>query len=216
MSIIYPTVPKPRTKRTYTIDGQQYPSVTEVLTIINKPSVNDWRARVGLDEATRIANTAAQLGTRVHALAADYALGKPVEVSSDDPVVPLFIAYQQWFDQAVREVVAVERTVHHPLFGYAGTTDLVCVLHGDDLPTVVDLKTSNWTAPEWALQTAAYARALVREAIPISRRLVVRLGKGEQAGEWHVHEHAQHDDDWFGFLAALQLYRWMESQYVEA
>ena len=47
-------------------DGNQYPSVTTVLSILNEEAIAAWRARVGEEEANRVGGIASGRGTLVH------------------------------------------------------------------------------------------------------------------------------------------------------
>ena len=54
-------------KRYYvTPDGNEYPSVTTVLSIRGKEGLMAWRKRVGEDVANYISRKAANRGTKVH------------------------------------------------------------------------------------------------------------------------------------------------------
>ena len=48
--------------------GNEYPSITRVLSILNKDAIIAWRKRVGEDEANRISTKASKRGTKVHGL----------------------------------------------------------------------------------------------------------------------------------------------------
>jgi hypothetical protein len=95
-------------------------------------------------------------------------------------------------------------------FGYAGTFDLLAVLKGDTIPSVIDLKTSKDFWPTMALQLAAYREALLEEGKKVSRRLVVRIDKLETE-KLEIKEYTQHARDFNAFLAALSLFRYFES-----
>ena len=49
-----------------TPEGNEYPSITTVLSIRNKQGLNAWRKRVGNDVANYISRTAAARGTGAH------------------------------------------------------------------------------------------------------------------------------------------------------
>jgi len=198
------------TGRFYKVDGERLVSVTTVLGVINRPGLNAWRARLGNDEADRIGREAAGIGTAVHKLCELLNLGQePDELTPE--VAPFFLAYRRWLREHVAAVLHAEKLVISRTHGFAGTVDLVAVLHGDDAPVVLDIKTANtdFGLHEWGLQTAAYALALAEEGVECARRVIVRLPKTEP-GKLHVHElpperlmYDQH-----AFRAALALYRW--------
>ena len=72
------TLPKMTRKTTekgrkyFTPEGNAYPSITTVLSILSKDSIMRWRKRVGEEEANKISHQAATRGTSVHKLAEDY------------------------------------------------------------------------------------------------------------------------------------------------
>ena len=62
----------PDGRRYLTLDGNAYPSVTTVLSILSEESIAKWRKRVGEEEANRIGGRAAARGTAVHSLIEKY------------------------------------------------------------------------------------------------------------------------------------------------
>ena len=71
-------IPKLKTKTTnknrfyVTPEGNEYPSITTVLSIRNKKGLVEWRKRVGNDVANYVAGKAAARGTKVHHMCEDY------------------------------------------------------------------------------------------------------------------------------------------------
>jgi len=53
-------------------NGNKYPSVTTVLSILTEDGIREWRARVGEEEANKISHRASTRGTAVHAIIEDY------------------------------------------------------------------------------------------------------------------------------------------------
>lgn len=208
MPLIYPSPKaKPRTYKSYRIDGERVPSVTAVLAVIRKPFLEQWRGRVGNAEADRIASESAHLGSRIHDACARSATGEAFKPDLD--IVEAVVAFRRWLAADVAEVVAVERLVVNRVLQYAGTTDLVCRLHGDDLPCVVDIKTGNYPSNDWPLQLAAYRAALETEGMTIGRQFIVQLGKGEKADSLTIHEYDDHDGAFAAFYHALELWRYL-------
>lgn len=165
-----------------------YLSVTNALSVINKPALVGWAARTVAEEAmanlpSLIRNSrspakraeaidrlrgrpyakrdaAADLGSRIHAAAEDHALEKPGAV--DDDVRPFLEQYVRFRDDFQPEYEASEATVAHHDLLYAGTLDAIVVIGGRRL--MVDYKTSS-TRPvdsiydEYLCQLAAYRYA---------------------------------------------------------
>jgi hypothetical protein len=194
--------------RYYTIDGQQFPRVSTVLGIINKPFLATWRGKVGNQEADRVARVATDWGTRVHAACAQLCGGPAVD--EDPELWPTVNAFGDWLTANVRDVVACERLVVSRQRHYAGTCDLLATLTDGSL-AVVDLKTSKQLSPEYALQLAAYRLALREEGRDVTRRLVVWLPKAEP-GVVRTQDYPDHARDEHTFLAALVLWRRLQGE----
>ena len=176
---------------------EQWPSVTNVLdTSISKPALVPWAAKITAEKAwktlpqmvkasrtakarelltkeikaeVRIAkDMAADLGSRVHALAEAYVLGKPM---ADDPEAAPFVEqvlafYSDYGINPQLDIEAAEATVLNRRVGYAGTGDLWVWLNLDGTRKLwlLDYKTSltravNSVYPENGMQLAAIAKA---------------------------------------------------------
>ena len=60
------------TRAYQTPDGRLYPSVTTVLAEHTKKGIQEWRARVGEEEANKVSRQAAGWGTRFHTITEKY------------------------------------------------------------------------------------------------------------------------------------------------
>ncbi len=134
--------------------------------------------------AERARDSAADLGSRVHALAEAHMLSRILPPMDGDHEAGLYVAQYERFlsDFGVRldrDVVAAEMTVADPHFGYAGTLDLILdlplgpYLDGKVDPVkdgetrgrwLIDIKTSRkraatQTYPQHAIQLAALRHA---------------------------------------------------------
>lgn len=201
------------TGRHYKVDGERYPSVTTVLTILEKSGLAKWRGSVGNAEADRIGKEAADYGTAIHALVEQINLGNRGPFGEpDDTVVK---AYIDWYDENVAAVLGAERLCISRQLKYAGTADGVVMLKGDTDATVIDLKTSKTDLGqrEWALQLAAYALALEEDGITCRRRIILRMPKANP-GALHVLEIpvADLERDQRAFVNVLKIWRWHETR----
>ena len=195
--------------RYYTVGGAEYESVTTALSIIRVAQLEHWRGEVGNDEADRIRDEASSLGTLVHAAAADPA-GYDLSVISEDEteLSKIVAAYRLWHETYVERVIAVEEMVVSRKYKFAGRPDAIVILKGDTLPTLIDIKTSKGMSKKFDLQTAAYWGALAETGIVCGRRLIVRLGKGEDAGQLWTKEYFDHQQAFIRYLYCLNLFRW--------
>ena len=201
------------TGRHYKIDGERYPSVTTILTILEKSGLAAWRGHVGNAEADRISKEATDYGTALHALVEQVNLGNRGPFGDDDD--RLIAPYIRWFDEHVSFVIAAERLCISRRHKYAGTADGIVMLNGDTAPTVIDFKSSktDLAQREWQLQLAAYALALEEEGIECQRRIIIRIPKSTP-DVLHVLEMSTDDLilDQRAFLAVLRIFQWHASQ----
>lgn len=207
--------------RTYQVGTEKLWSVTTILQVIRRPGLERWRGAFGNAQADRIASTAADFGTRVHALCEAYNRGDKLDTITHNHK-EYVEAYIEWFDRNVKSTISVERTVVSHNYGYAGKTDLYAVMK-DGRTACVDLKTSKHITPVYALQTMAYKMAIEEEGDVVDRRIVLQIAKPTDeyptigAVEW---EFESDDRDRAGFIAALDLFHWLhesgmwEAEYV--
>jgi hypothetical protein len=96
-------------------------------------------------------------GSEVHIYCAAMFEGLYIPVPPSDTAKGYIESCIKWKQQYVKEVVAVELYLEHPEFQYCGTIDLICLLHGDTRPRIVDLKTPKAVGRLWITQVVAYA-----------------------------------------------------------
>lgn len=129
--------------RVYDIDGRQYPSVTSVIGMMDKPALVPWAARMAAEYAVqnreaiallddpdavtliksnwrKMRDTAADFGTMVHAFIED-----GYTPPTDDPAFGYVAMAEIMLTEHQLTPVAVEVTVCHPEAGYAGTVDVI-------------------------------------------------------------------------------------------
>ena len=174
-------------------EGNKYPSITTVLSILNKEAILAWRKRVGEEEANKISTRAAVRGTKVHDMIEKYILnedpGEPdlISVSNFKEVKPII-------DERLSKVYATEKRMFSKHLGVAGTVDCVGVWDGKD--SIIDWKTSaKFKKKEWIsnyfMQASAYAIMWEeRTGRPITQ-LVVCI-----AGDMGPQVFIEHRDNW--------------------
>jgi len=153
-------------KRVYlTPDGESLPSVTTILSATKDMThLNEWKKRVGEENAKRITTEAAGVGTAMHSNLERFIAGLERMPGRN----PVHVQANQMADQIiinglndVNEVWAMEQSLYFPGL-YSGTTDLVAVYK--DNPSVCDYKQTNKPKKaEWVedyyLQLVAYILA---------------------------------------------------------
>jgi hypothetical protein len=199
----------------YTLDGKPCDGVTSVLgEVIRKRGLEKWIGELGNKEAERQRDEAGERGTLVHALATMLAEGTPDIPLGEDrgPVEAQLKAFTKWYEANVQECLGTETLVAHTRYHYAGCLDLLAVLRGDRVPTIVDIKSGKALYPEMRYQTAAYREAARScEVSPKGcRRGILHVPFDHATGRAkpaEFHEHSRHAEDFQGFLSALYLYR---------
>jgi len=153
-------------KRVYvTPNGEKLPSVTTILSSTKDMThLNEWKKRVGEQEAQRITTEAAGIGTAMHANLERFLCG--MERQPGNNVV--HVQANKMADviienglSKVNEVWAMEQALYFPGL-YSGTTDLCGVFNGK--PAIMDHKQTNKPKKEewvedYKLQLVAYALA---------------------------------------------------------
>ena len=152
-----------------TPDGSRVPSVTTILDKTKpeekKQALNEWRKRVGVENAQKITTEAANRGTRMHTYLEDYIKQGQLKERGSNPFGWASHAMAQTVIEDglknVNEIWGVEIPLYFPKL-YAGTTD-GCGLHLNE-ESILDYKQTNKPKKtEWIedyyLQLTAYALA---------------------------------------------------------
>ena len=153
--------------RHYDVSNEVLPSVTAIIARTQseekKQSLQQWRERVGEDEAENIKNTAAARGTLMHSFLEYYIRGDKLLDLSDEGQVASGMG-QVIIDQGLKDMEEVwgsEVTLFYPGL-YAGSTDLCGIYSGRE--SIVDFKQTNkpkrreWI-DDYFVQLGAYAMA---------------------------------------------------------
>ena len=152
-----------------TPDGSRVPSVTTILEKTKpeekKQALNEWRKRVGVENAQKITTEAANRGTRMHTYLEDYIKQGQLKDRGSNPFGWASHAMAQTVIEDglvnVNEIWGVEIPLYFPKL-YAGTTD-GCGLHLNE-ESILDYKQTNkpkkqeWIT-DYYLQLVAYALA---------------------------------------------------------
>jgi hypothetical protein len=180
-------------------DGNTYPSITTVLSILSEDSIRAWRARVGEEEANRISRQASSRGTTVHNIIEKYVANDPDFIKGEMPNnVQTFKDVQQVIDEGVTKVYQQEAPLYSKHLGVAGRVD--CVGQWKGIDSIIDWKTSRkFKKKEWIssyfMQCAAYAIMWEeRTGTPI-KQLVVCI-----AGDMGHQVFVEDRDNWTGKL----------------
>ena len=158
-----------------------YPSITSVISFINKGKFAGWRKRVGEEEANRVTKHSTTRGTKFHTLCevylqnGDYKSLPEYEV----PLVKLmFDAAKPHLDKRINNIYQQETSMSSDKFCLAGSVDLICEVDGE--LAVVDFKTAKEEKPvEWIqdyfVQLSAYWAMFSERTGKVPKKLVVFL-----------------------------------------
>ena len=164
-------------RKYFTPEGNSYPSITTVLSILNKDSIIKWRKRVGEVEANKITTQAAARGTAVHKLAEDYIDNVP---NYDEGYMPhhkySFSHLKDILDNHLDNIWLQESFLYSDRLKCAGQVD--CIGEWDGVLSIVDFKTSRKPKKvEWItnyfIQSSFYAAAFYeRTGIAITQAVI--------------------------------------------
>lgn len=177
------SVTLPSGQRHYTTpDGKRYPSITTVLSQHTKDGIDEWKARVGEAEATKIGKLAAAQGTRFHDITEKYLNNAfdPSSLSMFDR--ELFLSARPVLDN-IDDILAQEVALYSHHLRLAGRVD--CIGKYRRTPSIIDFKTSKRAKPKeyvehYFMQAAGYA-VMFEEltGIPISNLVIIIAVEGD-------------------------------------
>ena len=150
-------------KRFYlTPDGNEYPSITTVLSVRNKEALFEWRKRVGNEVANHVSRQAMTRGTKVHHMCEDFLNNNFDEEIHKKNFLPyvLFGQIKPVLMQKVNNIFAQECGLYSDKYKVAGRVD--CIGEYNGVPSIIDFKTStkerndDWNE-SYYIQASAYA-----------------------------------------------------------
>jgi genome maintenance exonuclease 1 len=171
-------------RRVYlTPKGHHYPSITSILGSQPKPSLVEWRNRIGDEEADRIVKEASSLGSAVHLLCErylyNYELRTKVDGSADidDEAISLFNRLRFLLSN-IDKIIGLEIPLYSDKFKVAGTTD--CIAEYNGVLSVIDFKTSKREKKEewiedYYIQAFFYAMAFFEMTGCLPEQIVILI-----------------------------------------
>ena len=183
-------------KRYYiTPEGNEYPSITTVLSNRGKEGLYEWRKRVGDDVANYISQKAMKRGTAVHQMCEDY-LNNVAFVQDDwwlekqKNFLPfcLFNQLRNGVLQRINNIHAQECGLYSDKYGVAGRVD--CIAEYNQVLSIIDFKTSTSERNDeynenYYIQTAAYAEMYEeRTGIPTDQIVILVVTEDGQVQEF--------------------------------
>ena len=220
------------------LTGVEYPSVTTILSVLDKPALPRWAAVevatyavehreswAGLPARDAVellkkapwgkTKNAADAGTDAHAYCEARLKGEKAERPDASLFSPLHGKAFENVDAILAELaptaVAVEATAWSNAYGYAGTFDALVLINGELV--LCDLKTSKGVYEEYALQLAAYRFA---DSILLPNGTEIPMPEIARCQIWHAPKEGKHAvveiradfEEFEAFKAALAIWRW--------
>lgn len=183
-----------------TEDGKRYPSMTSVLGFESKPELEEWKARVGKEEAERVSARARGRGTLIHAYAEDYLNNKSVDVSMFD--VDLWKKFRPVLDR-IDNIRLLEGKLYSDKLEVSGTVD--CVADFDGVTSGIDFKTAGRLKTEdeilsYFIQVTGYC-CMVYERYGLKiRQIVVLIAVDNEDPQIFVRDIGQYLDPLFDII----------------
>jgi len=198
----------------YFIDDKFYPSVTQILSILDKSApLMHWAVNTTLhylsehisdvkedkillnNDANKIfyeakkqhrliKERAADVGTRTHKLIEKFLKGEEYDYLITEDTFKLFSNFKVWYDNQDFKLIDSERIVWSKKLKVAGTTDIVAQLKNKK-SYIIDIKTSKAIYREMPLQISAYKYLYYEsQGRLIDRIAILRLDKTGNEFEW--------------------------------
>ena len=162
-------------------DSTAYPSITSVISFVNRAKWAEWRQKVGMEEANRVNKQATNRGTKFH-LVSEYYMSNRDYTQLDEWEVPLiqlmFKAAKPHMDARLDNIFQQETKMCSHKLKLAGAVDLICEVDGE--LSIVDFKTAKAEKPEewledYFVQLSAYWAMFSERTGVVPKKLVVFL-----------------------------------------
>ena len=168
--------------RMYSIDeSTAYPSITSIISFINRDKFADWRAKVGNEAANKKTRHATRRGTDLHLVFEKYLQNEDIKKLDEyqKPLIQYMFNFAKPFiDERLNNIYHQETNMYSSRLCLAGTVDLICEVDGE--LSIVDFKTSEREKPEewledYFVQLSAYWAMFSEQTGVVPKKLVVFL-----------------------------------------
>lgn len=179
------------------------PSVTQILSVMDKPFLKRWYGTLGWEECERIKNESADYGTKIHEYVSRHLKGEVVEG------VTLVSVFASHYKELGRKAIEVEpeEPYQSKKYGYQGTFDWV-EKDADGTLVIADLKITGRIYKEMGLQLAAYAQLYnEKHGTKIVTGRIYRLDK--KTGKLQIKEFVDLPKYFKVFKCLIPVHRWI-------
>ena len=197
-----------------TKSGELVPSVTTILSLLNKPALVKWANNLGLQgiDVTKYVDILADAGSLAHDMILDYFRGIITDTSecSQDVIKKAenaFLSFLEWAKQRKLEPVLVEHEMVSETKKYGGKCDWYG--YEDGIKTLLDFKTGSGIYEEHAIQLAAYKTLVEYDfAVPykVERAMILRIPRTEDE-KFEIKVWTNLDKQWEIFKRLLEIYQ---------
>lgn len=167
-----------------TSDGIIVPSVTTIISLLNKPALVPWANRLGLQgiDVTKFVDKLAEVGTLVHQMILDYFRKVATDTSEYskeviDKAENSFLSFLEWVKgkEIIPDLVEFSMVSDTQRFG--GTCDLFARVN--KIKTLIDFKTGSGIYEEMGYQLAGYQILLMEKGYVPEQAQIVRVPRDE-------------------------------------
>lgn len=151
-------------------------SITSVTSFHNRHIFEQWRKKVGEEEANRVNKAATSRGTDLHSLVENHLNNIP-ELPEVQPISQFLFKIAKNKLNNINNIYALESSLYSKQLGIAGTVDCIAEYNGE--LAIIDFKTSKKPKPrEWIehyfVQCAAYACMFYEmTGIPVKKLVIL-------------------------------------------
>lgn len=196
--------------------GEDYPGVTTVLNILDKPGLVRWANNLGLQgiDSSRFTLESAEIGTLAHKMIVSYFSGKTCDaadysanqIKKAEQSLTLFHKWVKTYNP--RPILVEKRLVSHR-YGYGGTIDLYTTLTigGQNFNELVDFKTGSGPWPAHFAQLAAYKNLLKENGHACENCRMVKVPADFETENFAESQLLYLNKYWKLFLHCLAIYR---------
>jgi hypothetical protein len=187
--------------------GIKFWSVTTVLSVIDKPSLNHMRGFMGNEEFERMMFDTAESGKHLHSVAKNIIDSNGFHIPDNDNELynDLEIKFGRRATENVKKIKHFEKRLFSEKHHYCGRIDGVYLLEGKKDFDICDIKTGSKRNILEAWQLAAYKNLCIENGIRVKDRVVIEC-KRDNSECRAIKINSDYKNDLNNFLFAKHLY----------
>jgi genome maintenance exonuclease 1 len=162
-------------------DGRKYDSVTTILSHNkDKTFLDNWRERIGIDEANKITKKSSNRGTKLHSVCEKYLLNELTDMKIRmmmPDIKDFFTQLRPHIDQNIDNIYGLEQSLYSDKYRMAGRSDTIAEWSGKisiiDYKNSIREKKEEWIQ-DYFIQCTAYATMFTEiTSLPIEQIVVL-------------------------------------------